>query len=221
MLFSKVVLRVMQANCLTVFSSRGNGTDGHKRILVPLVDYNNQLAPAGPWVDPDPPAQLVQWQAGHNTAEVARGNANYEVQFREYTTFRGCINACNADLFGCMPEEYLGALRDPITGYSHLDTETIIAHLLDNYGEMQPEDIRRVYEVLHAPFDPTTQSMQSLFIRGRDCQADVAHKNPMTEMTKIDAIFHALELSGHYASDLTKWRAQPAAQQTWAVSHEW
>ena len=56
--FIKLLIRVLQANTLTVFSSRGNGTDGHQRILEPLVDYNNRIAPAGPWADPTLPTNL-------------------------------------------------------------------------------------------------------------------------------------------------------------------
>ena len=210
------MIQILRHNTLSVFSSNGNTLGGHQRILVDVVDYIIEIAPAN-WIDPVPPLALVPWVAGNNIAQVDRDNANYQLQFREYTLFKATIEACNADIFGCMPIDYLGALKDPLLGFSHLQTWTIIQHLLANYGEMTADDIRICHEELRAPFDPTPQSMESLFIRGRDCQADCAHIDPISEMTKINAIHRVLELSGHYTLALQRWDAKAAAQQTYPL----
>jgi hypothetical protein len=53
--------------------------------------------------------------------------------------------------------------------------------MLEDYITANTEELNRA-------FDPNTEAMENLFIRGRDCQAAVAIVNPMSELTKIIAI---------------------------------
>ena len=135
--FIKNMIQIMRQNTLSVFSSNGNTLGGHQRILQdPLVRTTTSRLPQPSGSTLSLPLALVPWVAGNNIGQVDRDNANYQLQYREYTLFKATIEACNADIFGCMPIDYLGALKDPILGFSHLQTWTIIQHLLANYGEM-------------------------------------------------------------------------------------
>lgn len=213
--------RELMANAISVHSIRGNGLLGHVVIVIGINAYNLLANPApvggnaNNWTMPTHPGQAPNYPAGANSNQIARANATYDRELKEFITYNETVNALKKQLLAAVDPTYICSLQDPLYGYANLTVQAILEHLDATYGTLDQTQLNKNMATLDAPWTPT-ESMEPLWRTAVIAQQVAqAGNDPITDATLLRKFHKVLTDSGVFTLDLRDWDKKAAVDRTW------
>ena len=87
-------------------------------------------------------------------------------------------------------------------------------HLKKTYGKMKRQDKANNLLKLHTPWDHTTEDIEIVLLRGKECQRMLRHDEPMSDNTLIDNLLGVITNSNQLSNAIHEWDNKPEDQQT-------
>ena len=134
----KIMKDKLKTNATKIPSELGGGGHGHLGLVLSPTEYAN-ISPT-PYVRPVHPGVL---NIGPNASEYVERNRRHEHK-SDLATFHETVqleNALKKQITETVDELYLEELRDPTTNTILSSIPFILAHLITNYGEIEPENV--------------------------------------------------------------------------------
>ena len=177
------------------------------------TEYAN-ISPT-PYVRPVHPGVL---NIGPNTSKRVERNRRHEHK-SDLATFHETVqleNALKKQITKTVDKLYLEELRDPTTNTILSSIPFILAHLIKNYGEIEPETITekelRVRKMDFTVANPLTKLWKEV----KDLEAlSIASASPYSPQQVINIPLQVIKSTRDYERGINDWYALPAANQDW------
>lgn len=199
----------LYANSRAIFMD--GGQHGHLGLVMPVADFTTltgaaYIAPVYPDVpdyhlQPDV-ATRQEWEASYKQhmidANVAKALSNHLVQI----------------IIQAVPTTYLAILADAVHGYAEVTPQQMLAHLMDTFGTIEPEDLEENLDRLRAPWNPST-SIHEIFTTAKQCGEFAAiGDDPISEPAMVRTLATKFEKSGVFGTEIREWNNKPKADKT-------
>jgi hypothetical protein len=205
--------------------------------VISPTDYqtvsNNRLwtAPTTPGTAPTmPPATTTAQTATRSTTDTAAATAgetnriltfqqemrNHEKEVNTWTIHQAALTALRNLIINNIDEEYIAEHCNALTGFRLVTPATLLDHIKDNYGDVEPMQLKENEKTLEAPWDPSTP-VATLYKRIEDCKLFAeAGDEPIPDKKVLRAALLAIESTGLYNLACDTWMEKPTATKTWA-----
>jgi hypothetical protein len=203
----------INANAISVPSTRGTGTLGHLALTVSAAKYTQASGNSTVFVPPTHPGSDPVHLDAATPSEITETNRRFR---SDTTTFEQyCITAAalKAQLIAAVPDTYIHELRIPGLGYATVTALDILDHLDDEYGDVSKQDLNNNMILLNTPWNPI-QPIEALFAQIDLCVDFAKHADPIGDTTLVRSVQTNVENTGLFHDDIRDWDKLPAAEQT-------
>ena len=209
----KVIHQELNANAMSIPSTRGGGQHGHLAITLNDADYlaiNNAIA----WINPVHPGPAPVHAPGASGPQITEVNRAYKADLEEYQLYSTVIATLKKQLIAAIPETYIKAMKDDLIGYANVNVRELLEHLDTTYGVVTSDDLQDNEDAMDKVWSPT-QPLEDLWNQILACKKYAEPHDPISDKKMIRSAIANLESSGVFSHGLTKWREKDTATQTW------
>ena len=115
-----------------------------------------------------------------------------------------------------VPNTYLATLADSVHGYAEVSPKQMLAHLMETFGTIEPEDLKENLKRLKAPWNPAT-SIHEVFTTAKLCgQFATLGDDPISEPAMVRSLATKFERSGVFGTEIKDWNNKPKAEKNLA-----
>jgi hypothetical protein len=210
----RIIHQEINANAMTVPSTRGGGQHGHLALVVPPAEY--ALIPnTAAWVNPVHPGPAVIYPAAAPTAaQISAADRQYKVDLEDVKLYQATQAQLKKQIIAAVPDTYIKLLKDDRYGYANVTALDLLIHLDDTYGTVTADDLDQNLAKMNAEWSPT-QPIEDLWNQIKDCQRYAQPQDPISDAAIIRSALANLEKSGVFTDALKDWRKRTLATQTW------
>ena len=121
-------------------------------------------------------------------------------------------------MLAAVPISFICPLNHPQLGTANATPQTIMNHLLPNYGEIKNSDLLENRKALELPWNPDTP-IEDVFARGALCR-DIAEEgeDPISDTNYVLYLVQTFDKSGVLEKAVEDWEKKPKADQTLVVA---
>ena len=207
------------ACALFIDSDAGGGQHGCLGMVMTAAEYAAHLTAGGhavvAWIDPPNPAAPV-FPAAVAHWQVAHDMANYDMEKDDYSITQTLEGKLRKMILIAVPNMYLNALADPMTGFAGVRVRVMLNHLTVQYGTITTEDLEQNEQDLAMTWDPN-EATDKVFDNATECQAfATAANDPITDNKAMREILKTFKKSGVMHDGIKDWKKKAAAAQTLA-----
>lgn len=210
----KIIHRQVNANAMTIPSTRGGGAHGHLALVIPAADY--ALIPGTiPWVDPVHPGPNPVYPVLAPTApQIHAAERQYKVDLEDVKLHQATRAQLKKQVLTAVPDTFLRTLKHDSYGYANVSVLEMLVHLDTTYGAVTADDLDDNITKMNAEWSPT-QPIEDLWNQIEQCRRYAQPHDPITELAATRSAIQNLTNAGVFMDALKDWRKRPAAQQTW------
>lgn len=201
----------INANAISVRSSRGSGTLGYLALTVSAANYT---AASGGTVFAPPryPGDDPIHRTDATPSEITETNRSFLAHSVAYERYCVTAAALKALILAAVPDTFTNKLRLPGLGYATISALDILTHLDKAYGTVSAADLNNNIALLHKPWSGS-QPMEELFTQTRHCIEFAKLTDPISDASAVRAVLSNLENTGLFLDDLRDWdKLAPALQ---------
>ena len=166
-----------------------------------------------PWVDPKHPGKPTGVEVGESTPAMQRADRINNHQLAAYVTQCTVDTAIVSLIKKAAPEHSWKLAATTKTGVNKLSVHKIMQHLKKIYGKMKRQDKANNLLKLHTPWDHTTEDIEIVLLRGKECQLLLRHDKPMNDNTLIDNLLGVITNIIQLSNAIHEWDDKPEDQQ--------
>jgi hypothetical protein len=204
----------LYANARSVHSNRGGGARGHLGAIMPPQTYLAYpdvipfVIPMHPGIDPEHYPNMTQHQ-------ITEANRRHTQAIQEHTTYHEVMAALKAQILAAVDARYYNELEEAETGLGDVSCNSILQHLLTQYGEVTRDDIASNTNLLSTAWNPDEPIVDvwTRVARAREFASFAGE--PITEGTAITMTLYEFEKVGLMQTATEAWRNLPRNDQTW------
>jgi hypothetical protein len=184
---------------------------GHLGLVMPVADFTLLTGNAYvPPVYPDVPDYHLQ----PDVATRQEWEASYKQHMIDANVAKALSNHLVKLIIKAVPNMYLATLADAVHGYAEVTPQEMLAHLMETFGTIEPEDLEANLERLRAPWNPST-SIHEVFTTAKHCgQFAALGDDPISEPAMIRTLATKFEKSGVFGTEIREWNNKPKADKT-------
>ena len=91
---------------------------------------------------------------GKTQYQILSANTQHKERFRLWWEQQIIIKALKNQLTGSIDKKYIADLYHQYTGYNNSSIQDILEYLYDNYGDLNKENLKKIYHNIKLPYDP-------------------------------------------------------------------
>jgi hypothetical protein len=206
--------QLLGANAAEKDTTLGGGANGCLGLILTAAQYNT-IAPGTLFVTPIFPGNQPIIPAGATAAQITEIVRIHTELMRQWKECRNVDAALKKQLINFVDEIYIQSLRNRMNGYANVIARTMLDHLIQHYGRMQPQDMTANIEMLNRRWDPSTP-IETLIKQVEDCRDFAEDGNsPIQANTLINSAYTNIFNTGMYKQECNEWIRRPIAEQTW------
>jgi hypothetical protein len=206
--------QLLGANAAEKDTILGGGANGYLGLILTAAEYNT-IAPGTPFVTPIFPGNQPIIPAGATAAQITEIVRMHTELMRQWKECRNVDAALKKQLINSVDEIYIQSLRNRMNGYANVTARTMLDHLIQHYGRMQPQDMTANIEMLNRRWDPSTP-IETLIKQVEDCRDFAEDGNsPIQANTLINSSYTNIFNTGMYKQECNEWIRRPIEEQTW------
>jgi hypothetical protein len=159
--------QLLGANAAEKDTILGGSANGYLGLILTAAKYNT-ITPGTPFLTPIFPGNQPIIPAGATAAQIAEIVRMHTELMHQWKECRNVDAAIKKQLINSNDEIYIQSLWNRINGYANITTSTMLDHLIQHYGCMQPQDMTAKLEMLNRRWDPSTP-IETLIKQVEDC----------------------------------------------------
>lgn len=207
--------RELNANAMSVHSTRGGGLHGHLVLTVTAARYQELAGITYPFEVPAAPPAQPLIPNGTDAAKVGELVRRHQVRVRDFQVYHDTDKALVRAIIAATPSTYIDALSDPELGFAQVTALDLLTHLHTTYGTITSTDRDTYHARLHAPWTPPTP-IESLFKQLEDGKRMAAlAKEPIADSQLVRIGQTLIFKTGLFPDGCRDWRLKPDADRTW------
>ena len=134
----KLLRKEINANAMSITSTRGGGQSGHLALTTPAADFlllsgTAFIKPVHPGPSPDHDNEATQYQ-------ITEINRQYAADLKEFNAYIAVDANLKKQLIKAVPDTFIDELSDELLGYAKTTTLSLLTHLTSTYGTVTAED---------------------------------------------------------------------------------
>ena len=137
----KVIHQELNANAMSIPSTRGGGNHGHLAVTLATADFD-AIAGTVPWANPAHPGAAPVHANGATAAQITETNRAYKANLSEYALYSTVIATLKKQLIAAIPETYIKTKKDDLIGYANITLYGLLEHLDTTYGVVTSDDLQ-------------------------------------------------------------------------------
>jgi hypothetical protein len=205
---------LMKENASTIPCSLGGAAHGYLGLVVSDAIYTT-IAPGTPFAIPLLPPHVPDIPIGTTQTgigELVRQHSESQRIWQEYTNVH---TALKNQLIKAVPAQCLIAIKHAHSGYANLLLRVMLAHLFDNYGDINTNDLQDNDNKFRQAWDPNTP-IEMLIKQINDAVQYAADAGtPYTNQQILNNAYALVFNTGMYFDDVKTWDRLPALDKTW------
>ena len=203
----------LKANAASIPTTLGGGNHGYLGLILSPATY--ATIAANQFIEPIYPGQHPNVPAGTNAANTSTIVCRHTEDLCQWREFKNVNTALKNQLLSALDDIYVHALKDRHVGYMNQSICTILAHLLNNYGNITPLEFEDNNTKMHATWDPNSpfDCLIKQIEDGQDYADDGSQ--PYTAKQLLRIAYTLVFKTGLYFEDCKVWNARPTAARTW------
>jgi O-acetyl-ADP-ribose deacetylase (regulator of RNase III) len=209
------IRKLLQANSRSIDSHLGGGALSHLGLIVSVAAYAI-VAPAHPWIDPEPPGRAPTEIDGGTAAQLSAERHRWEEAVSTFRTRSTVEQALKKQIITVFEPMYLEILNNDMVGFANTSAREMLEHLFLSYGSIAAVDLERNFENMRKAWDPQ-QPVETMFKQIQDC-VDYAEAGGITigEAQKLSTAYTKVFATGIFHSACRRWNEQDAESKTWS-----
>jgi hypothetical protein len=140
--------QLLGANAAEKDTTLGGSANGYLGLILTAAQYNT-IAPGTPFVTPIFPGNQPIIPAGATAAQIAEIVRIHTKLMRQWKECQNVDAALKKQLINSVDEIYIQSLRNRMNGYANVTARTMLDHLIQHYGRMQPQHMTANIETLN------------------------------------------------------------------------
>ena len=203
----------LKANAASIPTTLGGGNHGYLGLILSPAAY--ATIAANQFIEPIYPGQHPNVPAGTNAANTSTIVRRHTEDLCQWREFKNVNTALKNQLLSALDDIYVCALKDRHVGYMNQSIRTILAHLLNNYGNITPLEFEDNNTKMRATWDPNSpfDCLTNQIEDGQDYADDGSQ--PYTAKQLLRITYTLVFKTGLYFKDCKVWNARPTAARTW------
>ena len=210
----KVIHQELNANAMSIPSTRGGGNHGHLALVINTAQFN-AITGTIPWEAPTHPGAAPVHVPMATAPQITETNQAYRANLEEFSLYAAIQASLKKQLIAAIPETYIKSKKDDMIGYANVTTLELLTHLDTAYGTVTNDDLQANEKAMGKEWSPT-QPLEDLWNQILACKKYAQPHDPISERKMIRSALANLENSGVFSHGMTKWREKDTADQTWA-----
>jgi hypothetical protein len=203
----------INANAISVPSTRGTGTLGHLALTVNAKHYTDASGNGTIFVPPKHPGDDPVHLDKATPAEITETNRRFSANSKAFERYCVTAAALKAQLIAAVPDTYIHELRIPGLGYATVSALDILEHLDTEYGDVSKQDLNDNMLLLNKPWNPS-QPIEDLFAQIDLCIEFAKHADPISETTLVRSVHTNVDNTGLFHDDIRDWDKLKPDEQT-------
>jgi hypothetical protein len=197
--------KALNANALSVPSTRGGGKLGHLALVISPRDYNS-VSDNTIFEAPPVPAPAPFHEERATAAQITETNRQYEITRNEYSLYINTNQALKNFVLNNVPHRFLAAKRHPITQFAQVSTLALMTHLWTQYGRVTTDDLIANAERMNAPWTPPTpiESLYEQLIEGKSFA--LKGNEQINDSTLVRIGYNLIKSTGLFEVACRQWR---------------
>ena len=148
--------------------------------------------------------------------QFQQATRDHEKTTNTWTYYQGATTALRNLIINNIDEDYIAEHNNTLTGFKLVTPTTLLNHIKDNYGAVEPKQLQENEATLDTPWDPSTP-IATLYKRIEDCKLFAeAGDEPLSDKKVLRAALLAIEATGLYNLSCDTWNEKPKTTKTWA-----
>jgi hypothetical protein len=185
---------------------------GHLGIIMPTAEFTTLTGNA--YVYPLKP-DIPDYANEPDSATRQGFEASYEQQIIDYNTHNDLSTHLLSIMIDAIPRVYIEELEDSIQGFADVTPQAMLAHLIETFGTIEPEDLDANEEKLSTPWDPST-SIHPVFTTAERCkQYSTIGGDTLSEGTITRRLTEVFQNSGVFDIECKQWRNKTAHEKNY------
>jgi hypothetical protein len=209
----KLLQLQINANAMTVHSSKGNGISG---ILALTVSPDKYLLVSGgaTFTAPTKPSDSLGLANNPSAAAVALATRAKDKAEEEWLTYHLTLKALRQQLLKAVPRRWISELADEETDFAGVPPIAILTLLWQKHGKISQTMLADNLASLSKEWNPT-EPMTNLWEHVKKCTDLAAHaKELIHQDVVLRAILGTLEATGEFTLDIHDWKKLPEKEKT-------
>lgn len=197
--------KALNANALSVPSSRGGGKLGHLALVISPRDYRT-VSDNINFEDPPVPPNAPTHEERATAAQITETNRQFEITRNEYSLFINTNQALKNFVLNNVPHRFLAAKRHPITQFAQVSTLALMTHLWNQYGRVTTDDLIANSERMNAPWTPPTpiETLYEQLIEGKAFA--MKGNETINDSTLVRIGYNLIKSTGLFEVACRQWR---------------
>lgn len=201
----------LYANSRSIFQE--GGQYGHLGIIMPTPDYITLAGAA--YIPPEYP-DVPQYHLEADAAARQEEEANYKQDIINYNVASNLSNHLVKLIIQAVPPTYIATLKHAVHGYAEVTPQRMLAHLMNTFGAIEPEDLEANLANLRAPWNPST-CIHEVFANAQLCdQIATLGGDPISQATMVRSLATKFEKSGVFGTEVKDWNNKAAHDKNMA-----
>jgi hypothetical protein len=146
---------VINANVISVPSTRGTGTLGHLALTVSSANYTDASGNGTVFVPPNHPGDDPLHLDKATPTEITETNRRFLASSSAFERYCVIAAALKAQLIAAVPDTFIHELRIPGLVNATVLALDILKHLDTKYGEVRKQDLNNNMTLLLNPWNPS------------------------------------------------------------------
>jgi len=203
----------LNQNATSVQSNLGDGEQG--LIYLTVTDAVYATLSDTPFIEPLNPGIAPVYAAQTSARQISQTRTDFIENRKSFNQYNNTDKALKQLLLSAVNDIYLKALKNPVSGYSHITTKQLIQHLYRRYGQLTPQNLKYNDDAMNAPYDATTP-IENLFEQIENAQDVASAANaPYNDAQILNAAYNLAFNTNVFPETCREWRRLPQAQKTW------
>ena len=203
----------LNQNAASVQSNLGDGEQG--LIYLTVTDAVYATLSDTPFIEPINPGIAPVYAARASAAQISQTRTDFLESRKSFNQYTNTDKALKQLLLSAVNDMYLKALKNPVSGYSHVTTKRLIQHLYRRYGQLTPQDLKHNDDTMNAPYDATTP-IENLFEQIENVQDIASAANaPYNDAQILNSAYNLAFNTNAFPETCREWRRLPQPQKTW------
>jgi hypothetical protein len=203
----------MNNNALQVHSTFGTGDLGHLSLVMPPAEFLTlsadvaHLAPVHPGETPNHEPNATQFQ-------ITETNRQFLLADTKFRMYQATDNALKQQLLAACPLQYLIMLQHPSFGFGRVTTLTMLTHLWEEHGTIDPSDLEANLVRMATPWHPPAPINTLFHQLNTAAEFAIAGGCPIGEIMIVRSGYNTILGTGLFELPCRDWRTKPIAEQT-------
>jgi hypothetical protein len=205
----------LEENATSIECGLGGGSNGYLGVLLSAAEYAT-IPGTVPFIAPVNPGHTAPPVAGA-AAAIANQARVFDEAYRKYQEYSDVVKALRKQLVASVDEAYIIALKHDRSMYNAVPLEQMLAHLIDEYGEISHEDYKLNEAKFNEPWDGA-EPIELIVARWNKCiKLAAASGKPYSDEQILEKAFAIVYDCGLYYEELKDWKRKPAHQRTYLL----